>query len=40
MVQDYADWLSESDVPKLFINAESGAILIGVLREFCRAWPA
>ena len=40
LVQEYADWLSESDVPKLFINAEPGAILIGAQREFCRAWPA
>lgn len=40
LVQDYADWLSESDVPKLYINAEPGAILIGVQREFCRSWPA
>ena len=40
LVQDYADWLSESDVPKLFINAEPGAILIGGQREFCRSWPA
>ena len=39
LVQDYADWLSESDVPKLFINADPGAILIGAQREFCRAWP-
>ncbi len=40
LVQDYADWLSGCDVPKLFINAEPGAILIGAQREFCRAWPA
>jgi haloalkane dehalogenase len=26
-------------VPKLFINAEPGAILIGAPREFCRRWP-
>jgi haloalkane dehalogenase len=38
LVQDYADWLSESKVPKLFINAEPGAILIGRQREFCRQW--
>lgn len=37
--QDYADWLATSDVPKLFINADPGAILIGAQREFCRAWP-
>jgi len=39
LVQSYADWLSQSDVPKLFINAEPGAILIGPQREFCRSWP-
>jgi haloalkane dehalogenase len=26
-------------VPKLFVNAEPGAILIGEQREFCRNWP-
>ncbi len=35
----YAQWLSDSDVPKLFINAEPGTILVGRQREFCRAWP-
>ena len=39
LVQDYADWLAVSDIPKLFINAEPGAILIGEQREFCRSWP-
>jgi haloalkane dehalogenase len=39
IVQAYADWLSQSDLPKLFINAEPGAILIGAQREFCRSWP-
>jgi haloalkane dehalogenase len=39
LVQAYADWLSMSDVPKLFINAEPGAILQGAQREFCRGWP-
>ena len=36
---DYAAWLSESDVPKLFVNAEPGAILTGPQRDFCRSWP-
>lgn len=35
----YADWLRGSEVPKLFVNAEPGGILIGEQREFCRAWP-
>jgi len=32
----YGEWLSKTDVPKLFINAEPGAILVGPQREFCR----
>jgi len=40
IVRDYAEWLPKSsDLPKLFINAEPGAILVGKQREFCRAWP-
>lgn len=39
IAQDYADWLSASDLPKLFINAEPGAILKGPQLEFCRSWP-
>ncbi len=39
IVDEYAAWLSQSDVPKLFINAEPGAILSGPQREYCRAWP-
>ena len=39
IVQAYADWLAEADLPKLFINAEPGAILTVEQREFCRSWP-
>ena len=39
LVQSYADWLSQSELPKLFVNAEPGAILTGAQREFCRSWP-
>ncbi|MEE8465752.1 MAG: haloalkane dehalogenase [Dehalococcoidia bacterium] len=39
IVSDYGDWLANSDVPKLFINADPGAILTGPQREFCRSWP-
>ncbi len=39
LVQAYAEWLSTSDLPKLFVNAEPGAILRGDQREFCRSWP-
>jgi haloalkane dehalogenase len=37
IVAAYAEWLKETDVPKLFINAEPGAILTGAAREFCRS---
>ncbi len=39
IVTGYGEWLAGSDVPKLFVNAEPGAILIGPQREFCRSWP-
>ena len=39
IVEAYAKWLSTSDVPKLFVNAEPGAILVGAQRDFCRTWP-
>jgi len=39
IVDAYASWLSESPMPKLFINAEPGSILVGPQRDFCRSWP-
>ena len=39
IVGAYADWLAGSGLPKLFVNAEPGAILVGRQREACRAWP-
>ncbi len=36
IVSDYASWLAENTVPKLFVNAEPGAILTGSVRHFCR----
>ena len=39
IVTTYAEWLSKSDIPKLFVNAEPGAILVGRARDFCRTWP-
>jgi haloalkane dehalogenase len=35
---DYSQWMAENDLPKLFVNAEPGAILIGPVRDFCRSW--
>jgi len=39
IASEYAEWLAGSQVPKLFINAEPGAILTGPQREFCLTWP-
>ena len=38
IVADYAQWMAGNDIPKLFVNAEPGAILIGAVRDFCRSW--
>ncbi|KPA22017.1 Haloalkane dehalogenase [Shimia sp. SK013] len=38
IVANYADWMAENELPKLFINAEPGAILTGPQRDFCRSW--
>jgi haloalkane dehalogenase len=39
IVLDYGAWLEKGEVPKLFINAEPGTILIGKQRNYCRSWP-
>jgi haloalkane dehalogenase len=39
IVRAYGEWLRGSQLPKLFINADPGAILRGTPRDFCRTWP-
>jgi haloalkane dehalogenase len=39
IVDAYRAWLERSPLPKLFVNAEPGSILVGAQRESCRAWP-
>ena len=39
IVAAYGQWLASSPIPKLFINAEPGAILTGPQRDFCRGFP-
>ena len=39
IVEDYGRWLAESDVPKLLVHADPGAILIGRQLAFARSWP-
>ena len=40
VVEASGRWLAESKVPKLFVNADPGSILVGRPREACRAWPS
>jgi len=39
IVDSYASWLQESDLPKLLISADPGSILVGPQLDFCRSWP-
>ena len=39
LVTEYGNWMASNDIPKLFVNAEPGSILVGPQREFCRSWP-
>jgi haloalkane dehalogenase len=38
LVTRYGKWMAENDIPKLFINAEPGALLKGRARDVCRTW--
>ena len=41
IVSAYSAWLASSDVPKLFVKAEPGALLtVGANLETARSWPA
>jgi haloalkane dehalogenase len=39
LVNQYSAFMAASEIPKLFINADPGSILVGPQREFCRSWP-
>ncbi len=39
IVENYAQWLAQSPIPKFFVNANPGSILTGAQRDFCRTWP-
>ena len=39
MVESYGRFMEASPVPKLFVNAEPGALLRGEVRDYCRGWP-
>ena len=39
LVNEYGAFMAGSGLPKLFINADPGSILVGPQREYCRSWP-
>ena len=39
LVEEYGAFMAGSSIPKLFINADPGSILVGPQREYCRSWP-
>jgi len=39
IVERYGQWLAQSQMPKLLITAEPGALLTGSALSFCRTWP-
>lgn len=40
IVADYSMWLTQTPIPKLFVNAEPGALISGPVRDFVRSFPA
>jgi haloalkane dehalogenase len=38
-VEEYGAWLSQCDLPKLFIKGEPGALIRGRALDFVRTWP-
>ena len=39
IIDAYAAWLAQSDLPKLFVNAEPGALIQGRTADYCRSLP-
>ncbi len=39
IVKSYGKWMSENQIPKLFVRAEPGAAIRGNALDFCRTWP-
>ncbi len=39
IVSEYGVWMAQNHIPKLFVNAEPGAILQGPVRDYVRTWP-
>lgn len=38
IMANYSDWMNQTEIPKLLVQANPGAILVGVPLEFARGW--
>lgn len=38
-VSRFSDFMARTEIPKLFVNADPGSILVGPQRELVRTWP-
>jgi len=38
IVADYSEWMAENNIPKLFVEALPGAILVDRVADFCMGW--
>ena len=39
IVTDYSQWLTQTDIPKLFVSAEPGILIAGEVKDYVRSWP-
>ncbi|MFY0646648.1 haloalkane dehalogenase [Sulfitobacter geojensis] len=39
LVDAYVDWLGQTSIPKLFVNADPGVLITGEVRDRVRSWP-
>ena len=39
IISAYSEWMAQNDIPKLWVNAEPGALITGSARDFVRSWP-
>lgn len=39
IIEVNSEWMGRNAIPKLFVNTEPGAVLVGKHREMCRQWP-
>ncbi|MEH6597135.1 MAG: haloalkane dehalogenase [Colwellia polaris] len=39
IIGEYSQWLTQTEIPKLFVNAEPGVMIAGEVEDYVRSWP-